>query len=597
MGKNNAKLFSQSKGKPIPSDALKLLLEDLTPEQESALPRGWQVIGEVLLVHVPDVLQPRKRELGEALLSLYPRCKTVVETKRIAGTYREPISEVIAGDGTGTIHKENYVLFKLDVAKIMFSQGNFYERRRMSTVGAGEHVVDMFAGIGYFTMPMAVHARPRRIDAIELNPVSFEYLKENVRLNHVEDIVNPILGDCREKAPVGEADRVIMGYVGTTQEYLPWGVKALKPGGILHYHETTPEKLVFERPIRYVEEAAEAQGRSAEIVNTVKVKKYSPGVWHVVVDAKITAFDPWQAFARASGRSPMRIIFLSGKDTEPGLMLRLISCQESRRLSWLRCYSSRRLCGRSGRRRNLPELISHVERSKLFTARFVNPQRSVSVGLDEGRARTVSKQCSGEPALVGVEPEHPVVLHVGQPDAVANGCHIGDEWRFAVHGWHHILRKVEQLRVKHPELVRAVFHEPQPPEAVDGQAGRVRVVRGYDEIGYLVVRPPVDAHLARVVLHEPDIIKPVEMDIPDERAVLDEVVHQGLFRKTQVIHAHLILAADVQHVPLAEDARRCHRAGKIEGGRLVIGFLVGPEPVALRVREPDDARPRLRSSP
>jgi tRNA wybutosine-synthesizing protein 2 len=157
----------------------------------------------------------------------------------------------------------------------------------MSTVGAGEHVVDMFAGIGYFTMPMAVHAKPCRIDAIELNPVSFEYLKENVRLNHVEDIVNPILGDCREKAPVGEADRVIMGYVGTTQEYLPWGVKALKPGGILHYHETTPEKLVFERPIRYVKEAAEAQGRNAEIVNTVKVKKYSPGVWHVVVDAKI----------------------------------------------------------------------------------------------------------------------------------------------------------------------------------------------------------------------------------------------------------------------------------------------------------------------
>jgi tRNA wybutosine-synthesizing protein 2 len=287
VGKNNAKLFSQSRGRPIPGGALKLLLADLTPEQEAMLPRGWQVIGEVLLVHVPEVLQPRKRDIGEALLSLYPRCKTVVETRRIAGAYREPISEVIAGDGTETIHKENYVLFKLDVAKIMFSQGNFYERRRMSTVGAGEHVVDMFAGIGYFAMPMAVHAKPCRIDAIELNPVSFEYLKENVRLNHVEDIINPILGDCREKAPVGEADRVIMGYVGTTQEYLPWGVKALKPGGILHYHETTPEKLVFERPIRYVQEAAAAQGRSAEIVNTVKVKKYSPGVWHVVVDAKI----------------------------------------------------------------------------------------------------------------------------------------------------------------------------------------------------------------------------------------------------------------------------------------------------------------------
>ncbi len=287
MGKNNAKLFNEKRGRPIPADALKSLLKDLTPEQEGVLPRGWQVIGEVLLVHVPDALQPRKRELGEALLSLYPRCKTVVETKRIAGEFREPIIEAIAGDGTETIHKENYVLFKLDVAKVMFSQGNFYERRRMGTVGGGEHVVDMFAGIGYFTMPMAVHAKPRRIDAIEINPVSFGYLQENIRLNHVEEIVNPVLGDCRVKAPVGEADRVIMGYVGITQEYLPWGVKALKAGGIMHYHETTPEKLVFERPIRYVKEAAEAQSRSAEILNTIKVKKYSPGVWHVVVDAKI----------------------------------------------------------------------------------------------------------------------------------------------------------------------------------------------------------------------------------------------------------------------------------------------------------------------
>ena len=288
MGKNNARLFSERRGRPIPPETLKAVLKDLTPEEEAVLPRGWQVVGEVLLVHVPPALQHRRRELGEALLSLYPRCKTVVETRRIAGELRQPVVETIAGDGTETIHKENYVLFKLDVAKVMFSQGNFYERRRMSTVGAGEHVVDMFAGIGYFTLPMAVHARPRRIDAIEINPVSFGYLEENIRLNHVEGIVNPVRGDCREKAPAGEADRVIMGYVGTTHEYLPWGVRALKPGGVLHYHETTPEKLVFERPIRYVKEAAEAQGRNAEIVNTVKVKKYSPGVWHVVVDAKIT---------------------------------------------------------------------------------------------------------------------------------------------------------------------------------------------------------------------------------------------------------------------------------------------------------------------
>jgi tRNA wybutosine-synthesizing protein 2 len=281
-------MFNKNRGKPIPSEPLnKILSGSITPEEAEAIPRSWQIIGEVILVHVPEALQARKKLLGDALLQLYPRCKTVVETKRITGDYREPVVEVISGNGTETMHKENYVVYKLDVARIMFSQGNFYERRRMGTKGNGEHVVDMFAGIGYFTLQMAVHSRPKKITAIEINPVSYGYLCENIGLNHVEDIVEPVLGDCRENVPDGTADRVIMGYVGTTHEFLSYGIKALKPGGILHYHETTPEKLVFDRPIEYIKDEAARQGRKIEVLETIKVKKYSPGVWHVVVDAMI----------------------------------------------------------------------------------------------------------------------------------------------------------------------------------------------------------------------------------------------------------------------------------------------------------------------
>jgi len=288
MGKNNAKVVNKNRGITIPPHPLATLLKDqLSPEEMEALPRGWQIIGDVALVHIPPVLQAKKILVAEGLLKLYPRCSTVLETKRISGEYRQPIVEKIAGDGTETLHKENYVVYKLDVARLMFSQGNFFERLRMGTVGKGERVVDMFAGIGYFSLPMAVHAKPEKVIAIEINPLSYGYLCENVRLNHVEDIVEPVMGDCREKAPVAWADRVIMGYVGTTQEFLPWGIRALKRGGILHYHETTPEKLVFERPVAYINAEAERQGRKAEILKTIKVKKYSPGVWHVVVDARI----------------------------------------------------------------------------------------------------------------------------------------------------------------------------------------------------------------------------------------------------------------------------------------------------------------------
>jgi ribonuclease-3 family protein len=40
VGKNNAKLENKNRGKPIPSEALKLLLDDLTPEEEAVFLRG-----------------------------------------------------------------------------------------------------------------------------------------------------------------------------------------------------------------------------------------------------------------------------------------------------------------------------------------------------------------------------------------------------------------------------------------------------------------------------------------------------------------------------------------------------------------------------
>ena len=134
---------------------------------------------------------------------------------------------------------------------------------------------------------MAVHSSPRKVTAIELNPLAFSYLQENIQLNHVEEVVEPILGDCRERAPRGEADRVVMGFVGTTDRYLKTGIEALLPGGILHYHQTVPSWLYPAAVIDDVIKAARAEGRTAEILQCIRIKKYSPGVLHAVVDARI----------------------------------------------------------------------------------------------------------------------------------------------------------------------------------------------------------------------------------------------------------------------------------------------------------------------
>lgn len=273
----------------IPASLKECLKGSLSETELAQVPSGWHILGDIIIVSIPENLENKKILIAEALLSMYPKCKSVVRDLGIGGQFRQPERELLLGSGTETIHKEHGCFFKQEVTKVMYSKGNLEERKRMSLLGTGETVVDMFAGIGYFSIPMAVHAKPEKITSIEINPESFAYLKENIRLNRVEDVIIPILGDCSQAAPEGEADRVIMGYVGTTHHYLGQAIKALKEnGGILHYHETVPENLAMTRPEERVKKAAELLGKKVEVLETRKIKKYSPGVLHVVVDARIS---------------------------------------------------------------------------------------------------------------------------------------------------------------------------------------------------------------------------------------------------------------------------------------------------------------------
>jgi len=265
-------------------------LQDLIPKDSlSLLPRGWFILGKVIVVKIHPMLRPYERHIGQALLNFYPRCSTVLSDDGIAGTFREPVRRIIAGCDTKTVHKENGVIFHLDASQVMFSPGNLKERMRMSRMGRDEYVVDMFAGIGYFTIPMAVHSRPQKILAIELNPNAYHYLCKNISQNHVQDIVEPVLGDCARATPKNAADRVLMGMVQITDRYLEYGISALKPGGILHYHQTIPSWRYPDAAICEISDAALKLGRRAEILKCIRVKKYSPGVEHVVVDARIDA--------------------------------------------------------------------------------------------------------------------------------------------------------------------------------------------------------------------------------------------------------------------------------------------------------------------
>ena len=242
----------------------------------------WKRIGNVLIL---DSKFHYESYEDLQVLSKKHNVKTIMKIDHIQGTKREPVYNILYGNETETVHKENGCLFKLDLSKVMWSKGNNNERLRIAKlVEDDEIVLDMFAGIGYFSIPIGVHSNAKHIYSIEINPNSYFYLCENIKLNKLDNIT-PILGDCMVHAPKYKADRIVMGYVKTTHHYLNVAINSLNEGGILHYHETVPEKLMNTRPLERI--ISQAGDREVELLKLNKIKKYAPGVEHVVLDVKI----------------------------------------------------------------------------------------------------------------------------------------------------------------------------------------------------------------------------------------------------------------------------------------------------------------------
>ncbi len=251
-----------------------------TDEELAAAPGSWAVVGDVVLVEVGDA--PRPGEVGEALLELQD-ADTVLARAGVEGPTRDPDVTVLAGSGdTETVHREHGTAYALDLSSVMFSPGNKAERARMGeVVTEGERAFDMFAGVGYFALPMA--RAGATVTAAEIDPEAYRYLVENAVLNDVDDRIRPVLGDCRDVDTV--ADRVVMGHFDA-HDYLDAALAALSPGGVVHYHEATPEAERWDRPVGRVEAAAGDRGRPVEVLDRRVVKSHSPGVDHVVVDAR-----------------------------------------------------------------------------------------------------------------------------------------------------------------------------------------------------------------------------------------------------------------------------------------------------------------------
>ena len=278
--------------KRYPRSITELLKDKLTEEEIEELKSSFDIIGDVVIVEIPEELEEHKKDIGQATLQFTKRKTVYMKKSAIEGVTRTRQLELIAGvDNPITIHKEHGTRLKLDVKNVYFSPRLATERKRVQeATNDGEEILDMFAGIGPFPIVIAKE-KAANITAVDINEHAIKYLKENIELNKLKDgaHITAICGDTRvvaENELKGKKfDRLIMNLPGLAPEFLELAISLCKDGGVIHYYEFSDG---FSHGIAKAQREAEKQNKDVEILNTRKVKSYKTRMWHVAIDCKIT---------------------------------------------------------------------------------------------------------------------------------------------------------------------------------------------------------------------------------------------------------------------------------------------------------------------
>ena len=260
------------------------------------VPKKWEKLGDDLVL-LPKSAFAQYREVWE----FFPPWEHVAECLKVQrifrqdavsqGPKRESRAVSLYGNDSGWVeHKELGVTYGFDCSKVMFSSGNGTEKKRMGfdVHARNEVIVDLHAGIGYYTLQLLKNGNAKKVYACEWNPNSCEYLRWNLKKNNIEASRCDVLeGDNREVAPKNIADRVLLGLLPTSRDAWHIAVDCLKAekGGVCHVHECVDEGD-FEKKGEEILAAMQQVKPNwiARIEKVEKVKKYAPRVWHLVYD-------------------------------------------------------------------------------------------------------------------------------------------------------------------------------------------------------------------------------------------------------------------------------------------------------------------------
>ncbi len=258
---------------------------------------SFDIIGSIAITKLPKNTCLSSATIAQTILDRHRNIKTVFsQSSAVSGQFRLRKLTFLSGENnTRTIHLESGCLFAVDVKSCYFSPRLLHERNRIANlVQPSEIVVNMFAGVGCFSVIIAKKVPSSKVYSIDINPDAVKLMEENVRLNRVFARVIPILGDAKlivENQFQRCADRVLMPLPEKALDMLPSAVPALKPTGGWVHCQLFEFAHKSEKAIEKAEENIAAKlgltGETFETTFSREVRPIGPNWYQIAVDIKV----------------------------------------------------------------------------------------------------------------------------------------------------------------------------------------------------------------------------------------------------------------------------------------------------------------------
>ena len=272
----------------------------LSPEDLANVYNSYDIVGDIAIFKLPCASRQNARNIAETIIGVHKNVKTVLaQVSPVAGDFRlRRLSHVQGERRTSTIHRESGCLFSVDVEKCHFSPRLYHERSRIARlVKPNETVVNMFAGVGCFSIIIAKNVSTAKVFSIDVNPTAVQFMRENILLNKVYGNVIPLLGDSKtiiERRLQHAADRVLIPLPEKAFAYLPYALSALKTsGGWMHYydfeHAEKTENPVEKTKLKVAEKLS-SLNVAFEFPFSRVVRTTGPNWYQVVLDIRVTHF-------------------------------------------------------------------------------------------------------------------------------------------------------------------------------------------------------------------------------------------------------------------------------------------------------------------